>query len=102
MGDDLRWLRVEVVFATATAQEVRRVEVPEGCTVEQAIRQSGLEPALPDEGLSRVGVFGRLCALSDRVAEGDRIEIYRELTADPKATRRRRAAQKLRDGARRG
>lgn len=102
MGDQLRRLRVEVVFATATAQEVRRLEVPEGCTVEQAIRRSGLETTLSDGTAARVGVFGRLCALTDRVADGDRIEIYRELLADPKATRRRRAAQKLKDGARRG
>jgi len=102
VGDDLKRLRVEVVFATATTQEISRLEVPEGCTVEQAIRQSGLEPALTGEGAHRVGVFGRLCAPSDHLADGDRIEIYRELLADPKTTRRRRAAQKLRDGVRRG
>jgi len=102
VGDSLSRLRIEVVFATATAQQVRRLEVPEGATVEQAIHLSGLEPVLPSGDSVRVGVFGRLCALSDRVADGDRIEIYRELLADPKATRRRRAAQKLRDGVRRG
>jgi putative ubiquitin-RnfH superfamily antitoxin RatB of RatAB toxin-antitoxin module len=39
----------------------------------------------------RVGVFGRLVDLGRAVAAGDRIEIYRPLTADPKEARRRRA-----------
>lgn len=102
MGDRLKRLRVEVVFATAAEQAIRRLEVPEGSTLEQAICQSGLELRPQRDGLIRVGVFGRLRALSDLVSDGDRIEIYRELLADPKATRRRRAAQKLRGGARPG
>jgi hypothetical protein len=38
-----------------------------------------------------VGIFGRLVALEHALATGDRVEIYRPLTADPKEARRRRA-----------
>jgi len=37
-------------------------------------------------------VFGAPRRLDEAVADGDRIEIYRPLLADPKDTRRRRAA----------
>lgn len=92
-------IRVDVVLARAEQQSRVLVEIEEGATLEDAIRRSGLP--LENDAVS-VGVFGRLRALSELVADGDRIEIYRKLVADPKAARRRRAAQGLRDGARRG
>jgi putative ubiquitin-RnfH superfamily antitoxin RatB of RatAB toxin-antitoxin module len=39
-------------------------------------------------------VFGRLRELDDPVEAGDRVEIYRPLTADPKQARRLRARKK--------
>lgn len=95
---------VEVVYATPETQHVVRIEVEQGCSLQQAIDLSGLLARL---GLAapqdlRIGVFGRLARLADLAAPGDRIEIYRELTADPKTSRRQRAAKKLRGGARPG
>ena len=101
MGD-LRRIRVEVVFATADTQQLRRLEVEEGATLRQAIELSGLQSALDDAGATRIGVFGRLASLTDLAAEGDRIEIYRELLTDPKASRRRRAARRIKAGGCRG
>lgn len=99
---DLTALNVEVVHATPDAQPIQRLRLAPGTTLAQAIRAAGLGHLLEDEAM-RIGVFGRLAAPTDPVAEGDRIELYRELLADPKATRRRRAAQKkLRDAARPG
>jgi uncharacterized protein len=42
---------------------------------------------------SRIGVFGKLRRPDEQVRAGDRIEIYRPLIADPKESRRRRAAR---------
>ena len=39
---------------------------------------------------SAVGVFGRVTALNQILSEGDRVEIYRSLAADPKSARRER------------
>ena len=39
----------------------------------------------------RVGVFSKPRQLTDRVQEGDRIEIYRRLLIDPKEARRIKA-----------
>lgn len=96
----MKRIAVEVVYPRPDATTPVRVELADGATVEQAIHASGLMPNLPEP--VRVGVFGRLRARGDALADGDRVEIYRPLVADPKAARRRRAASKLRGGARPG
>ena len=86
-------LNVEVVYAGPSQQVVRRVSLPAGSTVMQAIEASGLARDIP--GLvvdpSRLGIFSRKAAPDQVVGEGDRVEIYRPLTLDPKEARRRRA-----------
>jgi putative ubiquitin-RnfH superfamily antitoxin RatB of RatAB toxin-antitoxin module len=87
---------VEVVYALPERQIVVETLVVAPATVRAAIEASGLLAAFPEIDLSRqrVGVFGRLRELDAAVEQGDRIEIYRPLVADPKEVRRRRAAQK--------
>jgi putative ubiquitin-RnfH superfamily antitoxin RatB of RatAB toxin-antitoxin module len=87
-------VRIEVVYAAGPAcQAVVALECDAPCTVEAAIRASGLLARFPEIDLARqaVGIYGRRVALSDTVHDGDRVEIYRPLAADPKETRRRRA-----------
>ncbi len=40
-----------------------------------------------------VGMYGARVALDTRLSDGDRVEIYRPLQADPKDLRRRRACR---------
>lgn len=85
--------RVEVAYAIPLRQEVIEIPVHPGTTIEQAIRASGMLERFPEIDLSqhRVGIFGEVARLHDPVHDGDRIEIYRPLSADPKEARRRRA-----------
>ncbi len=85
-------MNVGVCYAEADRQVWLRLETPEGSTVEQAILHSGLLRQFPEINLDRqkVGIFGKLVKLDAPVKEGDRIEIYRPITADPKTVRRRR------------
>jgi putative ubiquitin-RnfH superfamily antitoxin RatB of RatAB toxin-antitoxin module len=83
-------MRVEVVFATGTQADVVELILPAGTTVEQAISASGIAQRHPVD-LNAVGVFGRRVPPTTRLAEGDRVEIYRPLVLDPKEQRRRRA-----------
>ena len=65
-----------------------------GMTVEGAVRASGVLlrwPALQSIDVE-YGVWGRKRAPEALVAPGERIEIYRPLSADPNDTRLRRAA----------
>ncbi len=84
-------MNVGVCYAEADRQVWLRLETPDGSTVEQAIRHSGLLRQFPeiDLGRQKVGIFGKLVKLDAPVKDGDRIEIYRPITADPKTVRRR-------------
>ena len=93
---DKEGIQVEVAYATLKAQVVRKLIVEPGTSVEQAILRSGLleEFREIDLAINRVGIFATLARLSDKVRDGDRIEIYRPLIADPKEARRRRALKR--------
>lgn len=86
-------IRVEVVYALPDKQYLREVTLEQGATVEQAIEASGLLQLRRDIDLAqnKIGIFSRPVKLGDTVEEGDRIEIYRPLIADPKELRRQRA-----------
>ncbi|PRD14891.1 RnfH family protein [Pantoea coffeiphila] len=86
-------IAVEVVYALPEKQYLYSVKVPEGSTVEEAIRASGLLDLRSDIDLkeNKVGIYSRPVKLHDEVQSGDRIEIYRPLIADPKELRRQRA-----------
>jgi uncharacterized protein len=103
-------ITVEVAYALPERQALVTLVSPVGTTVGEAIEQSGLLPQFPeiDLKLNKVGIFGKIVALTTVLRDGDRVEIYRPLTADPKAIRRLRAAQgrelkrRSRRGVRRG
>ncbi len=69
-----------------------------GATVEQAIVASGLLALRDDIDLAKnkLGIYSRPVKLHDEVHDGDRVEIYRPLIADPKELRRQRAEKKRR------
>lgn len=84
---------IEVIYATLEAQELLKLKVKEGSSIQDCIEQSGITAQYPeiDLGVMKVGVFSQVKPLSHVVCEGDRIEIYRQLIADPKAARRKKA-----------
>jgi putative ubiquitin-RnfH superfamily antitoxin RatB of RatAB toxin-antitoxin module len=85
---------VQVVYALPGTQEIVEVELEEGTPVMDAIHASGIPARHPEIDLKtqRIGVWGRQVTLATGVRDGDRVEIYRALSADPKQARRRRAA----------
>ncbi|WP_413499166.1 RnfH family protein [Buttiauxella gaviniae] len=86
-------IKVEVVYALPEKQYLLKVRLAQGSTVEQAIAASGILELRTDIDLAKnkVGVFSRPVKLTDTVNDGDRVEIYRPLIADPKELRRQRA-----------
>ena len=91
-------ISVEVAYAGPEGQFLVRVEVPDGATTGDAIRASGLAARWPsvDIGERNVGIWSRVCGLAAPLRDGDRVEIYRPLVADPKETRRKRAEEQKR------
>jgi uncharacterized protein len=88
-------LWVTVVYALPDRAAEIELRLPTGATVAQALAgaaSAGLDT--PDFAHAPVGIFGKRCARDTLVKNGDRIEIYRRLIADPKDARRRRAGAK--------
>ena len=85
---------VEIVYALPDRQVLRRVSLPDGSTVEDAIRVSGLRAAFPEIDPTRVGIYGKPVPVTATLRDRERVEIYRPLRADPKDVRRGRAAGK--------
>lgn len=90
-------IRVEVAYATPEKQWLVELEMAEGATAAEAVRSSGLLDRFPDLERARVGIFGEHVDRSRRLEEGDRVEIYRPLIADPKEARRKTARRRKRD-----
>ena len=93
-------LTVEVAYALPQQQSLLTLSVLPGSTVLQVIEQSGILQQYPDIDLSqqKIGVWSRPVKPDELVQEGDRIEIYRPLIADPKDLRRRRAEKAKEEG----
>ena len=92
--------QVEVVFALPDRATCLMVEIDDDTSVEQAIIKSGIYDKCPeiDQNNLKVGVWNRTCKLNTKLKDGDRIEIYRPLIADPKDARRRRAEKAKNEG----
>jgi putative ubiquitin-RnfH superfamily antitoxin RatB of RatAB toxin-antitoxin module len=87
-------VNVGVCYAMADRQLWLKLDVPEGSTVAEAIQISGVLAQYPDIDLEnqKVGIFGKIAKLDAIVKDGDRVEIYRKIIADPQQVERRRVA----------
>jgi uncharacterized protein len=89
-------ISVSVAIALPARQEIVELQVEEGSTVADALERSGIAQRFPEVHLAEapVGIWSRACERSTRLRDGDRVEVYRILRADPKEMRRRRARLK--------
>jgi hypothetical protein len=97
-------IAVSVCYALPAQVWLRELRLPAGATVADALRESGFAQAFPvvqpwERG---VGVFGRVVEAGTPLRDGDRVEIYRGLSFDPKESRRRRAEHRRARTARNG
>lgn len=96
MAESSAELHVQVCYATPERQILLDLSVPEGSSLQDAIVRSGVLTQAPEIDLDacRVGIYGKLKTPDTVLREHDRVEIYRLLMADPKESRRKRAAKK--------
>jgi putative ubiquitin-RnfH superfamily antitoxin RatB of RatAB toxin-antitoxin module len=87
---------VAVCYALPDVSFLVQLDVDAGTTMAQAIAASGVLTRFPEIDLARnkLGVFGKLKPADTVLRDGDRVEIYRPLQADPMESRRRRARHK--------
>lgn len=89
-------INVEVVYAYPDKVFLKKMVLDQPLSVQNVILQSGVLQKFTEIDLreNKVGIFSRPVKLTDMVEDGDRIEIYRPLIADPKEMRRKRAEAK--------
>lgn len=90
-------IAVEVAYALPDRQRIIRIAVPVGTTMLEAVRLSRIAEHFPglDADNSPMGIFGKAVAAPDQrvLLDGERVEIYRPLIADPREVRKQRAAR---------
>ncbi|MEY8766264.1 MULTISPECIES: RnfH family protein [Francisella] len=90
-------MKVEVIYALPNEQKSFYVESDDSMTVREAIIESKILDAYSEldiiENL-KVGIYGQIVNLDHVLEDRDRVEIYRNLTIDPKQARMLRAEQK--------
>jgi len=101
---DFDLISVEVAYALPHQQKIISLLVKPGTTALQAVQQSRITDYFPEIDLANaaMGIFGQALgtkglesAARHLLHEGDRVEIYRPLTVDPKDARRRRAEKTM-------
>ena len=94
MNED-KTIGVEVAYALPQKQAIIEVRVVAGATALEAAQQSGITDTFAGIDLdnAKFGIFGKLVSAGQVLREGDRVEIYRPLIADPKEVRKARAAR---------
>jgi putative ubiquitin-RnfH superfamily antitoxin RatB of RatAB toxin-antitoxin module len=87
---------VSVVYATPDMEVCLPVQLTAGSTIADAIRASGLAGNVPgiDVAALKAGLWGKLKPPATILREGDRVEVYRPLKADPNTARQHRVAKK--------
>ena len=88
-------LNVEVCYALPEKQLLIPVKLPVGTTLQQALEASGILEKHQEIDLkkNKFGIFAKLSKPDAVLRDGDRVEIYRPLIADPKEVRKQRAAE---------
>ena len=91
-------ISIEVAYANPELQKILVINVPVDTSVFDGAKNSGIERFFPEINYDAVdmGIFGKVVRKpkEQMLKEGDRIEIYRPLTIDPKQARLNRAAKK--------
>lgn len=95
-------IKVEVAYALPEKQMIVPLSVKKGTTMYEAVVQSGISSKFEGLDIDSVpmGIFGKAerKPKERELLDGDRVEIYRALIADPKEVRKKRAAKKAAEG----
>ena len=91
-------IEVQVVCALREQQVLRSLRVESTCSIADVVARSAVLDEFPDLDPCTLSfaVFGIRASGSQRVHDGDRVEVLRALQVDPREARRRRAALRAR------
>lgn len=89
-------IKVEVAYATPERQHIAYVTVAPETPLLDAVIKSQITDIFPELDLvtADFGIWGKVKPQDTPMQDGQRIEIYRPLIADPKESRRKRAEKR--------
>lgn len=84
-------IRISVAYIEGGEHFWREFTLPMGTNALEAIHQSGLQQRFPaaDPEKLKIGIFGKPIKPDRELEDGDRVELYRPITADPDSLPRR-------------
>lgn len=90
-------MRVSIAFATTECQQEVAAELPDGLTLQEGLLLLAEEIEKLSGGVSpeATGVWGKVKPPHYVLRQGDRLEFYRPLKADPKQARRARVGKQI-------
>mgnify|MGYP000455706072 CR=1 FL=1 len=87
--------KVELIYITQDKQVIHHtLDFTQGLRVADIISKSNIWNTHPETKTLPLGIFSKPTSLDTLVKPGDRVEIYRALTFDPKEIRRKKAKLK--------
>jgi uncharacterized protein len=88
-------IEISIVFALPDRQLVRTLKLPRGVNAGVAVDRCGLQAEFAgiDFVAAPIGIHGRRVSRDTVLQQGDRVEIYRALSAEPREARRRRSSR---------
>lgn len=92
-GAEAGAINVTVAWASEAEAHSVALTLPVSSTIDSALaaaRDIATQSGMVLPSIETAGIWGRVRARSTRLREGDRIELYRALRADPKDARRAR------------
>lgn len=94
----LQGIKVNIVYAQKKLIWQRNITVPSDSTAISALYASSFFSEFPDHSIEsiKIGIYGRICQLTQVLKHQDRLEVYRPLVFNPMESRRRRAQHKQR------
>jgi hypothetical protein len=94
-------MKIQVIAAWPDRVIRQLLEVPDQSTIATVASHPDLWPELQAAwaAAAEIGVFGTRKKASDPLEEGDRVELWRDLRADPKEARRARAKARRKKGS---
>jgi putative ubiquitin-RnfH superfamily antitoxin RatB of RatAB toxin-antitoxin module len=87
-------IKVSIAWGEAGRADELVINANEGSTIADFLTSTSIRENVPARLLAeaaRYGVWGKVRPLTYTLRDGDRVEIYRPLLADPKEQRRKRA-----------
>jgi len=87
-------MKIGIAYALPQRQAWFDIEMQDGATIKDAIERSGILKQFPEIDLekNKVGIYGKVSKLDAALNDGDRVEIYRPITCDPKTVPRKAKA----------